>query len=136
MIRGRVGQRPVFIELEDLDATVPVPRHEQPSVDAIQRPLRWSPNAMTSRTAVRHASYEGRVAPEVRLAEQVAGGLPVDLSRNSGGQKEAAGKKTEAGAREFALLHGDHSFTFSLAEQKLPTPREQRKGIRTPPPRG
>ena len=85
MIRGRVGQRPVFIELEDLDATVSVPRYEEPTVDAIQRPLRWSPDAVTSGAAVGHTSYERRVPPEVFLAEQVAGRLPIPLSPNSRG---------------------------------------------------
>ena len=114
VIRRGMGQRAVFIELEDLDTAVPVARYEEPTVDAIQRPLRWSPNAVTSGAAVGHSSDERRVAPEVLLAEQVGGRLPVVLSPNSGGQKETAGKKTEAGAREFALGHGDRSSVFSL----------------------
>ena len=61
VVGGGTGERAVVPELEYLDAAVAVAGYEQPAVDAIQRPLWRSPDAVAARAAVRDAADEGRV---------------------------------------------------------------------------
>ena len=48
-------------------------------MDALQRPLRWSPNAVASWPTVCDPSHKRRVAPDILLAKLVGSWLPVLL---------------------------------------------------------
>jgi hypothetical protein len=80
----RLCERAVLVQFEDFDSPVAVRRYKQPSMDAIQRPLRRSPNAVPGRTAVGDASNKGWITQQVFLAERIARRLPVSLCQECG----------------------------------------------------
>jgi hypothetical protein len=84
-IVGRgANQRSIGIQLEDFDPPIAVAGNEEPVVDAIQRPLRWSPDAVPGRPVVGDSSDEGGIPPQILQAQNIAGRLPVFLACRKG----------------------------------------------------
>lgn len=79
MGRGGLGQSSVVIEVKDFDSAITIACDKQPAMDAFQRPLGRSPNAVAGSTSVGHTAHEGRIPPDVLLAELVSSRLAIAL---------------------------------------------------------
>ena len=77
--RGGLSQGSVVVQVEDFDTAIAISRDEQPTMDALQRPLGRSPNAVTGCAPVGHATDEGRISPDVLLSELIGCRLAISL---------------------------------------------------------
>jgi hypothetical protein len=107
VIGGGMGQGAVVIEFENFNATIPISGNKKPVMDAVQRPLRWSPYTVATRSAVGYASDECGIAPQVFLAEQVACRLTVSLGQHRGRQYETRNNTQH----QFSCIHDGSPFS-------------------------
>ena len=107
VIGGGMGQGAVVIEFENFNATITISGNKKPVMDAVQRPLRWSPYTVATRSPVGYASDERGIAPQVFLAKQVACRLTVSLGQHCGRQYETHDNTQH----QFSCIHDGSPFS-------------------------